>query len=276
MSLLADGVRGFLVDMDGTLYLSDRLLPGAREFWEFTQGAGLPVLFLSNNSSKNRAAYAHKINTLGIPVTIEHIFTSGEATALYLQRIAPPSAPVAVFGTPDLEQTFAAAGFALTLERPDYVVLGFDTTIDYAKLTRLCDLVRAGLPYLATHPDFNCPVAGGVIPDIGAIIAFVEASTGRRPDVIIGKPNRHILDMAAARLGVPVEALCMIGDRLYTDIAMGQNAPIHTALVLSGETRRADLAHSPYQPDYIFENLAELTAHLRAEYLGLENRRAEA
>ncbi len=266
MSLLADGVRGFLLDMDGTFYLSDRLLPGAREFWEFTQGAGLPVLFLSNNSSKNRAAYARKINGMGIPATVEHIFTSGEATALYLQRLAPPGTPVAVFGTPDLEQTFTAAGFALTMEQPDYVVLGFDTTVDYAKLTRLCDLVRAGRPYLATHPDFNCPVTGGVIPDIGAIIAFVEASTGRRPDVIIGKPNRHILDMAAARLGLPVEALCMVGDRLYTDIAMGQNAPIHTALVLSGETRREDLAGSPYRPDYVFENLAELTQHLRAEY----------
>lgn len=266
MSLLTAGVRGFLLDMDGTFYLSDRLLPGAREFWDFTQGAGIPVLFLSNNSSKNRAAYARKINGMGIPVTAEHIFTSGEATALYLQCIAPPGAPVAVFGTPDLEQTFSAAGFALTLQRPAYVVLGFDTTLDYAKLTRLCDLVRAGLPYLATHPDFNCPVTGGVIPDIGAIIAFVEASTGRRPDVVIGKPNRYILDMAAARLGLPVETLCMVGDRLYTDIAMGQNAPIRTALVLSGETRREDLASSPFRPDYVFENLAELTQHLRADY----------
>jgi ribonucleotide monophosphatase NagD (HAD superfamily) len=127
----------------------------------------------------------------------------------------------------------------------------------------LCDLVRRGLPYIATHPDYNCPTAGGFIPDIGAIMAFVAASTGREADVIIGKPHRYIVEQAAARLNLPVESLCMIGDRLYTDIAMGQTAPIYTALVLSGETKRADLMTSPYKPDAIFENLGELTVWLK-------------
>ena len=262
MGLLENGVRGFLLDMDGTVYLSDHLLPGAREFVALAERNGLPLLFLSNNSSRNRASYVSKLTRLGIPATPEQVFTSGEATAQYLATLAAPGTRIAVFGTPDLEQTFREGGFVLDMDDPAYVILGFDTTIDYAKLTRLCDLVRAGLPYIATHPDYNCPVAGGFIPDIGAIIAFVEASTGRRPDTIVGKPHRPILDMAAARLGLPLEALCMVGDRLYTDVAMGQSAPIQTALVLSGETHADDLPGSPFQPDYVFENLADLTRHL--------------
>ncbi len=256
-------VRGFLLDMDGTLYLSDRLLPGAADFLAYTAREGLPVLLLTNNSSRNGAAYVRKLAGLGLTVPPERILTSGSATAQYLRAQTPYTRP-AIFGTPDLVEEFRAFGFESDMDAPDCVVLGFDTTIDYARLTRLCDLVRAGLPYIATHPDFNCPVAGGVIPDIGAIIAFVEASTRRRPEVIIGKPNRHILEMAAARLGLPLKALCMVGDRLYTDIAMGQAAPIQTALVLSGETQAADLPGSPFQPDHIFENLGALLAALIA------------
>lgn len=256
-------IRGFLVDLDGTLYLSEHLLPGAAEFVTYTAQAKIPVLFLSNNSSKNRHTYAQKIAALGLDVKPEFILTSGEATALYLREQTAPGTRIALFGTPELEQDFLEHGFLLDMNHPAYVVLGFDTTIDYAKLTRLCDLVRQGLPYIATHPDFNCPTASGFIPDIGAIMAFVAASTGREADMIIGKPHRTIVDQAAARLKLPVETLCMIGDRLYTDIAMGQTAPIYTALVLSGETKRADLATSPFTPDIVFENLAELTQWLR-------------
>ncbi len=256
-------VRGFLLDMDGTLYLSDRLLPGAAEFLAYTAREGLPVLLLTNNSSRSSAAYVRKLAGLGLNIPPEGILTSGSAAAQYLRTQTPYIRP-AIFGTPELVEEFHAFGFDSDMRSPDCVLLGFDTTIDYARLTRLCDLVRSGLPYIATHPDFNCPVAGGVIPDIGAIIAFVEASTGRRPEVVIGKPNRHILDMAAARLGLPLEALCMVGDRLYTDIAMGRAAPIQTALVLSGETRADDLPGSPFQPDHVFEHLGALLATLIA------------
>jgi HAD superfamily hydrolase (TIGR01450 family) len=256
-------IGGFLLDMDGTIYLSDHLLPGASEFWALTTERRIPVQLLTNNSSKNRDSYVRKLAALGLAVRPEQILTSGEATAQYL-RLQQPGARVALFGTPDLEREFAAYGFILDMKQPRYVVLGFDTTIDYAKLTRLCDLVRSGLPYVATHPDFNCPVEGGFIPDIGAIMALVQASTGREADVIVGKPNRHIIEMAAQRLALPVDRLCMVGDRLYTDVAMGQHAPIKTALVLSGETKREDLQHSPYQPDYVFEGLNELTERLMA------------
>ena len=141
--------------------------------------------------------------------------------------------------------------------------MGFDTEITYQKLTTLCQLVDKGLPYIATHPDFNCPVDGGFIPDIGAVIAFVEASTGRRPDTIIGKPNKGIAQAVAQRFNLPLESICMVGDRLYTDIALG-SCGVRTALVLCGETSRADLTKSPIQPDYLFENLLEITRTLQA------------
>ena len=255
---LSPQIRGFLLDMDGTVYLGTRLLPGALEFLAYTRDVGIPRLFLTNNSSKDRDAYAAKLNSLGIEATPDDIFTSGEATARYLRARWPEGTPIALFGTPELERTFRQFGFTLTIDDPALVVLGYDKTITYEKLVVLCDLVRAGLPYIATHPDYNCPVEGGFEPDIGAMMALVEASTGRKADVIIGKPHAPIVEMAADKLGLPVEALCMVGDRLYTDIAMGQTAPLHTALVLSGETRRDDLAASPFVPDYVFENLGEL------------------
>ncbi len=255
--------RCFLLDMDGTFYLGDRLLDGALRFIDTLRVQGRDFLFLTNNSSKHRGQYAEKITRLGLPIPEDKVLTSGEAAAVYL-RARHPGAKIYVVGTPSLEEEFRAHGFLLDEAAPDLVVLGFDTTLTYAKLWRLCDLVRAGLPYIATHPDFNCPTETGYMPDIGAMIAFVHASTGRNPDIVIGKPNRMIVEAAATRLGLPVEALAMIGDRLYTDIALGQSAGIPTVLVLSGETRREDLDGSPFRPDYIFENLGRVADWLAA------------
>jgi HAD superfamily hydrolase (TIGR01450 family) len=155
-------------------------------------------------------------------------------------------------------------GFRLVQEDPEWLVLGFDTTLTYDKLWRLCDLVRQGLPYLATHPDLNCPIPGGFMPDIGAMIAFIQASTGREPDIVIGKPNRLIVDLLARKLNLPVEKMTMIGDRLYTDIALGQSAGVATVLVLSGETRLEDLEGSPFQPDYVFDDLGAVGQYLQS------------
>lgn len=248
-------VRGFLLDMDGTFYLSDRLLEGALRFIELLRQQNKEFLFLTNNSSKHRRQYAEKITRLGLPLPEDLVLTSGEATALHLTK-QHPGAKLFVVGTHFLEEEFRQHGFQLTDHDPDFLVLGFDTTLTYQKLWTLCDFVRAGVPYLATHPDFNCPTETGWMPDIGAMIAFVKAATGREPDLVVGKPNRLIVDAAAAKLNLPVSELAMIGDRLYTDIALGQSSGITTILVLSGETKREDLQDSPFQPDYIFENLA--------------------
>lgn len=253
-----DCVRLFLLDMDGTFYLEDTLLPGAREFLALCRARGVAFSFLTNNSSKSKADYLHKLARLGVEVTEREMFTSGDATLQYLAEHSAPK-DLLLIGTPSLEAQFTAAGYIVRAAAPKMVVLGFDTTLTYEKLTVLCNAVRAGLPYLATHPDYNCPVAGGYIPDIGAVIAFVEASTGRLPDVIIGKPNGYIAHAAAQTFGVQLEEVCMVGDRLYTDIALGA-CGCKTALVLCGETTAADFAaYGPdISPTIVCENLAEL------------------
>jgi 4-nitrophenyl phosphatase len=260
-------VRCFLLDMDGTIYLGEQLLDGALEFLEHLQQQGCDYLFLTNNSSKDSQQYAEKLARLGLPVSRDKIMTSGEATAMHLQR-QQPGARVYVVGTGALENEFRSRGFVLTDEMPEVAVLGFDTTLTYDKLWKLCDLVRAGVRYIATHPDYNCPTETGFMPDIGAMIAFVKASTGREPDLIVGKPNALFAEQAAERTGIPVSAMCMIGDRLYTDIALGATAGIPTILVLSGETQAHEVTDSPFQPTYIFQDIHAVADHLTQRNAG--------
>jgi HAD superfamily hydrolase (TIGR01457 family) len=255
-------VKCFLLDMDGTFNLGNQLIDGSLRFIETLNELRKDYLFLTNNSSKHSRQYAEKITRLGLSISEEKVFTSGEATALYLQT-EKPSSSVYVVGTPALEEEFVQHGFRLEENDPQCAVLGFDTTITYEKLWKLCDFVRAGLPYIATHPDFNCPTETGYMPDIGAMIAFVRASTNREPDLVVGKPNRMIIDAVAHKLGLKIKEMAMVGDRLYTDIALGQTSGITTCLVLSGETHPEDLIDSPYRPTYTFENLGALADWLR-------------
>lgn len=261
MALSLADVKLFLLDMDGTFYLGDTLLPGAIAFWELCRSRGIRCAFLTNNSSRGRETYLQRLKGMGVPhLEEEQIFTSADATLSYLkeQKLGPE---VLLIGTPSLEQQFVQEGFRLGREEAKAVVLGFDTTLTYQKLTDLCQAVSAGLPYIATHPDFVCPMPGGAIPDIGATIAYVEAATGRRPDAVIGKPNAFIAQAAAKRYGCRVEEICMVGDRLYTDIALGQSG-CGTVLVLSGESTREDLPAAVHQPDLICDDLAGLCREL--------------
>jgi 4-nitrophenyl phosphatase len=256
-------IECFLLDMDGTFYLGNRLLPGALELIALLEGRGTQFLFLTNNSSRTRKEYADKIRGMGLDLPESKIFTSGEATAIYLAK-RKPGARLYVVGTPALEREFAGHGFVLTGEEPDFAVLGFDTTLTYEKIWKLCDLVTAGVPYIATHPDINCPTESGYMPDIGAMMAMVAASTGKQADVIIGKPNGPIIEAVMEKLNLPVDALGMVGDRLYTDIALGSTG-LTTVLVLSGETSQEDLQHSPFQPDYVLPDLAGLVHLLQQQ-----------
>ena len=254
--------RCFLLDLDGTIFLGNHLLPGARPFLHYLDEHRIQYLILSNNSSRTRLEYSEKLRRLGIDLAEEKFLISGEATAIYLKK-RQPGARLYVVGTPALEEEFVRQGFELTAECPDFAVLGFDTTLTYGKLRRLCELLAGGTPYIATHPDVNCPTETGFMPDIGATIELVAASTGRRPDVIAGKPYEPMVQAVKERLGVPVEQMCMVGDRLYTDIAMGSTG-LATVLVLSGETRREDLPGASWQPDYVVEDLAGLLQMLIA------------
>ena len=256
-----DKILCFLLDMDGTIYLGDQLLPGADDFIQLLSRRDIQYFFLTNNSSRSRNDYTAKLRSLGLEVPAEQILTSGEAAASTLaSRIE--GARIYLVGTPSLEREFLDHGFKLSDENPDTVVLGFDTTLTYDKLSRLCSLVREGTPYIATHPDLNCPTAEGSIPDIGATIAFVEASTGRAPAEIIGKPFQPMLAVILARTGLSPAQICMVGDRLYTDIAMGQHG-LRTVLVLSGETQPGDLVESPYKPDLVVKGIGELAQLLK-------------
>ncbi|PKO04630.1 MAG: HAD family hydrolase [Chloroflexi bacterium HGW-Chloroflexi-3] len=254
---ILSGIKAFVLDLDGTVFLSDRLLPGAIELVDYLKHSNIPFLFFTNNSSKHRGLYADKLNRLGLDVDENLIFTSGEATALFLREHFPHMQRIDLYGTPALEEEFMGHGFTLVTEHPQALVLGFDTTLTYAKLWRLCDGVRAGIPYFATHPDINCPLENGVMPDIGAMIAFVAASTGRNPDYVIGKPNPPVVSALMKRFRLRADQICMVGDRLYTDIALGQ-AGLRTVLVLSGETNKKDVPLSPFQPDLVVKNLKHL------------------
>ena len=163
-----------------------------------------------------------------------------------------------LLGNDMLRAELSAMGLAFDDANPDYVLIGYDTTLDYAKMTALCDHVRAGLPYIATHPDFNCPTETGFAPDIGAIMAFIEASAGRRPDLILGKPYSGIVEDALAVTGLDKSQLAMVGDRLYTDIATGVNFGILSILVLTGEAQMEDVENGDIKPDLIFPRLSSM------------------
>lgn len=260
-----DEIQCFLLDMDGTFYLGNTLIDGAQEFLETLNAQEKQFIFLTNNSSKNSSEYQKKLGNMGCIVEKDRVFTSGEATTLYLKK-EKPGASIFLLGTPLLEQEFKEAGFWLvngTDFRPDYVVLGFDTTLTYEKLWRACDLIREGVPYIATHPDFNCPLEGGkFMPDTGSMIKFIEASTGVVPTVI-GKPNRYIVDTLLEKYGLKKNSVAIVGDRLYTDIKTGENTGITSILVFSGETTEDMYSNSSIRADYTFPSIKELMEAIR-------------
>lgn len=254
-------IQCFALDMDGTIYLGEQWIDGAKDFLHKVEKAGKRYIFLTNNSSKNPEVYVDKLHRMGLEVTKEQIVTSGQATIFYLQKHFPGK-KVFLLGNELLKAEFEQEGIRLEEENPEVVVVGFDTTLDYAKMCKVCDFVRAGLPYLSTHPDYNCPTETGFIPDAGAIHAFIHASAFRYPDRIIGKPNGDIVDYLIDRIRLPRDQIMMIGDRLYTDVAAGRNNGLYSMLVLSGEATMEDVAQSEVEPHLIFDSVKEIIPYL--------------
>ena len=258
---LLKNIDCFALDMDGTIYLGERWIDGAREFLEEIEKRGKRYLFLTNNSSKSPDVYVEKLKRMGLEAGTDKIVTSGQATVFYLKKHYPGKR-VFLLGNDLLKKEFEEEGVVLDEENPEIVVTAFDTTLDYGKMCRVCDLVRAGLPYIATHPDYNCPTEDGFIPDAGAIHAFIHASAGRYPDRVIGKPNGDIIDYLLERAGTERGRTAMVGDRLYTDIAAGRNHGLKSVLVLSGEASAGDVEKSEVKPDLVFQSVREMIPYL--------------
>jgi HAD superfamily hydrolase (TIGR01457 family) len=248
-------LRGFIVDLDGTTYLGDRLLDGTERFLRVVEASGRRRVFVTNNSSTTGAAYEEKLARLGLDVATGDVLTSGAATRMFLQREG--CRRVFVVGTPALEREMTEGGLALDAETPECVVLGFDRTLTYAKLETATRLIRRGVRFIATHPDKVCPTETGYIPDCGAMIALLETATGVSP-LVVGKPEPLLVEMALERLGLAASEVAVVGDRLYTDVAMAARAGTASVLVLSGETTRAALDAPGPRPDYVFDHLGAL------------------
>lgn len=251
----------FALDMDGTVYLGEKWIEGALDFLSAVEKAGKQYIFLTNNSSKGPRNYVEKLHRMGLSVDESRIVTSGQATIEYLKRNFPGKR-VFLLGNELLTREFEEAGICLSESDPQVVVTGFDTSLTYDKMCRVCDLVRSGLPYIATHPDYNCPTENGFIPDAGAIHAFIHASAFRYPDHVVGKPGGDIMDYLAGRAGASREQTAMVGDRLYTDVAAGVNNGYTGILVLSGEAGMRDVEESEIVPDLIFTSVREMIAFL--------------
>ena len=246
----------FILDMDGTVYLGDRLFPETLPFLERITSSGKRYLFFTNNASRSPETYVHRLQSMGIPAGRREILTSGDVTIHFL-KMHRPGQTVYIVGTPDLIESFQAEGILLDDEKPDIVLVSFDTTLTYDKLEKACRFIREGAEFLSTHPDFNCPVEGGFIPDSGSICALVTASTGKMPRYF-GKPYPETLEMLMETTGCAKEDMVVIGDRLYTEIAMGVNNGVDAVLVLSGETTLEDVEASDVKPDYIVPSIGDL------------------
>jgi HAD superfamily hydrolase (TIGR01450 family) len=253
--------RGWLFDLDGTVYRGDTLIPGAAETIAALRAAGRRVAFLSNKPLQTRADYAAKLTRLGVPTGAEAVINSSLVLARHLAAL-DPGAPVFVIGEPPLLAELAAHGFEV---RPDHhvrwVVIAFDRTFDYAKLNIALQAVRrAGARLIATNPDRTCPTDDGEIPDCAGMIAAVEAVTGRSVEIVVGKPSPIILAVALQALGVAAGDCVIVGDRIETDIAMGRRQGLATVLVLSGITGPDDPRIAELAPDAVIGSIRELIA----------------
>ena len=252
----------FVLDLDGTYYLGDQILDGARGFLDAVRETGRDYLFFTNNSSRSPEEYIRKLARVNTPITKEQIMTSGDVTARYLLTRCP-NKTVYLVGTPPLEENFRRAGVRLVEGQPDIVVVAFDTTLTYQKLSNACTYIRNGARFLATHLDINCPTETGFIPDCGAFCAAITLSTGKEPKYL-GKPFPETVDMVLDKTGCARDGVTFVGDRLYTDVATGVRNGAHGALVLTGETRLEDVGASEIKPDAIYASLGEMGRLLRA------------
>ncbi len=254
----------YLFDMDGTLYLGDRLYPFTIELLQKIRSSGGRYLFMTNNSSKSVADYVKKLEKLGITATREDFITSSQATAYYLHKHHEGQI-LYVCGTQSLKEELRNEGFTVTENADDAqcIVMGFDTELTFKKLHDVSWLLLTReIPYIATNPDLVCPTEFGSVPDCGSVCEMIFHATGKRP-VVIGKPSPLMPQLAMERLGYGKEETCVIGDRIYTDVKSGLNAGITGILVMSGETTPEILAKSEDKPHLVLQDAGEILPYLK-------------
>jgi HAD superfamily hydrolase (TIGR01450 family) len=249
----------FLIDLDGTIWLGDRLIPGADHFIQWLIATNKRFRFVTNNSSTSPLVYVNKLRRLGIKCPDNIVFTSAGATIRYLHEKGIRS--VFPLGTPIFVQELVDAGITIA-DDAECVVLAFDKTLTYQKADHALQLLRGGAEFIATHPDVLCPTEGGYCLDCGAMTAMLETARGRKAKVL-GKPSPEFIELALHELNATAEESIVVGDRIYTDMRMGIDGGIRTALVLSGETKETD--NLPFAVDYIVPNVGHLPHALEAE-----------
>lgn len=252
---LTKDIECILIDLDGTIYFGTRLIKGALEAIERMR-KNKRVIFLTNNSSATREFYVNKLCGMGIPVTVEDIYTSANATQDWIKKNRPHSR-IYVVGSPAVIDEFCQNGLNVDDKNPNTVVLTFDKTLTFDKLARCCDLIKNGAYYIATHPDMTCPIDGGELPDIGSFMRLIEGTTNKIPDLICGKPHSVIADCVAEMTGIPLNKTAMIGDRLTTDMKFAIDNGLKSVLTLTGETDMDAYLKSGLKVDKIINSVAE-------------------
>ena len=248
--------KNYLIDMDGVLVTGKTPIPGADLFIKRLLDTETKFLILTNNPLYTQRDLEHRLNTIGLNVPAERIFTSAMATARFLQS-QNPNGKAFVIGETGLTQALHEIGYVLTDTNPDYVVLGEVNTYNFELIAKAVRLVNDGALFIATNPDSTGPTEAGVVPSTGALAALIEKATGRSP-FFIGKPNPLMMRSALRYLGVHSENSIMIGDRMDTDIVAGVMSGLDTILVLSGVSKRDDVDRFPYRPSRIVNSVADI------------------
>lgn len=248
-------LKCFVFDLDGTIYLSSRFTPGATEFLRFLRGRGVRTMFFTNNSSRNSAFYVEKLRRMGyMEAAAEDMATSTDVLTEFI-RTKRAGKSVFPVGTEFFVRDFEQAGIPISDHAPDIVAVGLDSGFDYRKAAEACNFLRGGAEFFAANDDLVCPVENGFVPDCGSICAMLSAASGKKPR-FFGKPEAASVDFLIAKTGLAANEIAFVGDRLYTDIALGRRGGMAPVLFLTGEARPEDVLSSDIRPDYIFADPA--------------------
>lgn len=258
-------VQGLIFDMDGVLWRGGKLLPGVRTTFSLLRARQIPFVLATNNATQSFEEVRSRMDEAGVSIEQNEVLTSALGTAMHLKQHIPEGARVYAVGGTALHEALEGAGFSVQDSSDDVaaVVVGMDWSLTWEKLAEASYALMAGAFFMGTNPDVSFPTERGLAPGNGAILAALEAATGREA-VIFGKPEPHLFVEALQRIGTPKTHTVAVGDRLETDILGGARAGLPTALVLTGVTTAEQVAQSDLQPDWVFENLEELSRELAA------------